>query len=111
MSIYTNVKDVNDFGKRKIVNNLYEYEQRHARPKQGDLIVYYYPNDNMLGVYQVTKELEYYNKDGYEYSRGEMLRVERSAEQLINDLKKTHLGFANELEKVIIDLINKYKSK
>jgi len=112
MSIHTFVKDVNDFGKKPIQNNLYEYEQHSPRPNVGDTLIYFYPNENKLGIYTVTKELEFYkDREDFTYCRGEMLRCERTPEQVIDDLKKTHLGFAMELQKTIIDLLKKYQIK
>jgi hypothetical protein len=107
--IITNVKDVDDFGKKQLNENTYEYSQHFPRVIENDILIYYYPKINALGIYQATKELEYYYKDGFQYCRGLMIKYQGSGEQFIELIKSRDIETGNMIEKTIYDLVSKHK--
>ena len=108
MKLITKVKDVDDFGKAKISGNLYQYSHHYPRVEPQDFIIYYYPADNMMGIYQVTKETEAYSKDGFTYYEGEMLRSEKSIQEFVDSTKRHNLEAGKIFEKTILDLMKNY---
>jgi len=107
MSIVTKVKNKDDFGKRKIGGNVYEYSHHYPRMAKNDFLIYYYPENRAIGIYQVTAEEEFYEKDGFQYCRGRMARYEKSAAEFVDFIKERNAKLATQFETIIMDLINK----
>ena len=108
MNIITKVKGVDDFGKEKISGNLFQYSHHYPRTSKGDFLIYFYPKNNAIGIYQAKEELEYYNKDGFQYCRGTMARYDKSALEFIEFIKTKNIELAKTSEKVINNLFEKY---
>lgn len=88
MQIVLKVKNIHDFGKKKLKGNMYEYEHDFPRINKGDFLIYFYPENNAIGVYKAIKETEYYLKDGFQNCKGIMERFELSAIEFIEWVKK-----------------------
>jgi hypothetical protein len=108
MKIVTKVKGIDDFGKEKISGNVFKYSHHHPRINEGDFLIYFYPKDNAIGIYQAKEELEYYYKDGFQYCSGKMYRYEKSALDFIEWIKSKNVELADTFEKTMNDLIEKY---
>ncbi len=111
MKIVTNVKGVTDFGKRSINDSLYEYSQHYPRVEKGDILLYYYPQDNAMGIYIADRELEYYSRDGFQYCRGTMIRYSKSAMEFCEELQQTDPQVALAVIKELQDISEKYSKQ
>ena len=114
MVIKTFVKDIHDFGKIALNQQSAEYSQ-HSRSQVNDIHVYYYPNKPSCGLYQVIEELEYYHKDGFEYSRGymhNMIPSNKGIQDVVNKLmtsdKPQEVALGNKLDDLVYNLQKKY---
>lgn len=108
MKIVAKVKGVDDFGKERLSGNIYQYTHSYPRIAEGDFLIYFYPKDNALGIYQAKDELEYYYDDGFQYCRGKMCRYEKTPLDFFEWIKSKDLELARAFEKTINDLINKH---
>ncbi len=102
------IKGRDDFGKKQIRGDTWEYEHHNPRLVPGDIVLYFYPNGNCLNIYTVDKELEYYYKDGFSYCRGEMTRVTESAQDFVNRVGQTSKVQSKNLVKIIDETVLKY---
>lgn len=108
MKIVTKVKGIHEFGKKSITNNVCEYELFSPRMCENDILIYYYPQEEVIGIYQVTKELSYFNKDDLQVCRGLMNRLNTGTlGECITDIGKQNFALA----KTLIDVINKMFDK
>ena len=111
MSIYTFVKGVNNFGKEQVVGSLYKYNLHYPRPVKNDIMIYFYPNDRQLGIYQVQEETDYYFKDGFQFCEGKMVRLiqdNETPEYYLNRLAENNKEHTKKLSNIIDDLVAKY---
>lgn len=108
MKIVTKVKGVDDFGREKISGNVFKYSHHYPRINEGDFLIYFYPKDNMLGIYLAKEELEYYFKDGFQFCSGKMCRYEKTPLDFIKMMKSKNIELGELFEKTINDLIDKY---
>ena len=115
MSIIVNVKGVDDFGKSKINSGLSEYSLHYPRPRENDIMIYYYPKGTdgknirpSVGIYQMKEEVEHYSKGGFQYCRGTMKNLvgNREPRDLINRLFKdpNHEKLARKIDNTIYNL-------
>jgi len=111
MAIITKVKGYDDFGKRILSGHNYEYEHHYPRVNKGDILVYYYPKDNAMGIYIAGEETEYYNKDGFQYCKGDMVRCGNSPLDALNNIKSQNTKLGEQLENVMNEIAQKYQSK
>lgn len=111
MRIVTKVKGEDDYGRVMLYGNVYQYEHAYPRVEKGDFILYYSPTEKSLGIYQVKEETDYYNKDGYQYCQGEMIRFKKTPMDFINLVEKTDPNLARVFVNTIENLISKYPLK
>lgn len=105
MNIVTKIKGKDDFGKKKIGGNVFEYSHHIPRMVKNDFIIYYYPETKAIGIYQVTSEEEFYEKDGFQYCRGRMARYEKSAAEFVDFIKEKNEKLGNKFEEIIMKVI------
>lgn len=108
MKIVTKVKGIDDFGKERVRGNLFQYSHHYPRVNDGDFLIYFYPEDKAIGIYQAKEETEYYSKDGFQYCSGKMHRYEKDPMDFIEWIKSTNVALALEFENTMNGLIAKH---
>ena len=108
MKIVTKVKGVDDFRKEKMSGNVFKYSHHYPRINEGDFLIYFYPKDNAIGIYQAKEELEYYYKDGFQYCSGKMCRYEKSLIEFIEWVESIDSKSALTFSKIVDGLIQRY---
>lgn len=120
MRIYTFIKGEDDFGRKKIAGDIYEYSQHYPRSIEDDIHVYYYPTRKTVSIYQVIKETENaIDPDGvFSYVRGEMKNLlygfPNSYElisYLIHHDEEVNNNIGKKINEALLKLENKLKNK
>lgn len=109
MKIVTKIKGVDSFGRRNINNNVCEYQLHYPRMEENDILIYYYPQENVIGIYQVTEELSYFNKDDLQVCTGLMNRINPgSLANCIANIERQNFGLAKKLVGILNKMFEKY---
>ena len=108
--VYFKVKGVDDFSKKEIGADLYQYEHAYPRLTTGDWIIYYYPATNQCGAYAFEKEISYYDKDSFQNCTGVIRRACSSIYEFIEKLSLVNVDVADSVSKKINQLAEQYKN-
>lgn len=110
-NILTFVKDVNEFGKKLLSSDLFQYEHYSTRVYKGDLLIYFYPENNSLGIYEAQEETNSFVRDDLKWYEGKMIHLNHTCTPIecLNKIKAKDSQIGNELEKIIIKLVEKNK--
>ncbi len=112
--IHVFIKGQDDFGKEQINNREAVYSQHSPRSRVNDIHIYYYPRTASVGIYQVTKETQYYYKEGFSYIQGRMNNLigRETPNDLIIRLKSSDkpniVELGTKLEDIVYELAKKY---
>jgi hypothetical protein len=108
MNIATKVKGIDDFGKTIVRKGVYRYEHSCPIMKENDFLIYFYPNENSVGIYQVTGEISFYYKDGFQMCSGNMYRYPTTPEETINKIGVNNPVLAEKIHDIICSKIELY---
>lgn len=109
MKIVSKIKGVDDFGKEIINTNVAKYEHHYPRMQKNDILIYYYPKENAIGLYQVTNELTYYYKDGFQHTSGLMNKLNKGTfHDCIANIESQNYNLAKEIVHKIDEILEKY---
>lgn len=109
MKITTMIKDVDDFGREQINGNLYRYSQHYPRVEKDDIILYFFPKNRAVGIYEVKEETEFYSKDGFQFCSGKMIRFNGEAHEFVSSHKNQEI--AKKVETEILRVVKEYFDK
>lgn len=111
MSIIVKVKGVDDFGKQGNGATA-TYQMHYPRPKKNDIMLFYYPTTNALGIYQMKEETSCYeDREGFSHYEGVMRRLNLDAgiEATVTMIKQQQPELGNAVEQELIAILNKYQ--
>ena len=109
MRIISKIKGVDDFGKETINKYVSKYEHHYPRMQENDILIYYYPKDNAIGLYQVEKELTYYYKDGFQHTTGLMNKLNLGTiQECIADIERQNYDLAKEIVQKVMEIFKRY---
>lgn len=108
--IHTFVKGIDDFGKVAVNNTTGRYKLHYPRPRKNDILIFFYPKTNSVGLYQMTEETEYYYKEGFQYVEGLMHNIYQNKDttEVMKGLIKNFPKLGHQINNKINEVIEKH---